>query len=88
MRRTVKSKRVVPVRNKKYPPFDMKLAYDMVVDIYRMNGWNSKGEPPKMGWESGAATLGSLKENPFLDPDYEPPEAPERMTMRELKELL
>lgn len=60
----------------------------MLRDMYRLAGLNSKGESFKQGWTDGGAGLTPLGMNPFLDQDYEAPSAPDRLTLDELKELL
>lgn len=59
----------------------------MLRSFYKLAGLNAKGEEVKQGWTNSLVGLTPLKQNPFLDPDYEF-DAPERLTMRELKELL
>ena len=66
---------------------DKIFRYHMLTEFYKLAGMNSKGEPPKEGW--GDQALGGLsKTDPILDPDYQPPDTPDRLTFRELKELL
>lgn len=82
------SKRSTRPRAKKYPPYDPKLAYAMLMDLYNMQGLNNKGNTRRTGWSNGGAGLTPLGMNPFLDQDYEAPSAPDRLTLDELKELL
>ena len=74
-------------RAKKYPPHDAKLAYAMLVDIYRYNDWNWRGEEYKTGWVNSLAGLTALDSNPILDPDYEFG-VEDRLTKEELRWLL
>lgn len=86
----VTSVRKRQTRKSKYPPHDAKLAYRLLVDLYKHIGLNTAGKTPKQGWKNGGAGLTPLNvnPNPILDPYYEAPETPGRLTVREMRELL
>lgn len=76
-------------RVSKYLPYDPVLAYHLLADIYKLQGLNSKGRAPLVGWTNAQHGLTvNVKVDPFLDPDYIPPETPERLTVREMRQLL
>lgn len=73
----------------KYLPHDPVLAYHLLADLYKLQGLNTRGESPKVGWTQAQQGLtANVKIDPILDPDYIPPETPDRLTVREMRELL
>lgn len=91
--RVLSKRAVYPTR--RYTPEQKKavalkklLRERMLRDFYKMAGYNTRGEARGGGWTSGAGGLSPLYVHPVMDPDYEPPEGPARLTKRELKELL
>lgn len=63
----VQSKRRTVHRKSKYLPHDTVLAYHLLADLYKLQGLNTKGRTPLVGWENARQ---GLSEDPILDPDY------------------